>query len=119
MDSFDQKLEKENMIKDLLDIGYISAKEICFNSNSDKVIEKVSADTYTTHGLSNHIKGVSDNNVLEPKEMNDSFVDIRLIIDTAEIITPLVSSDVMEIINVVETTSLASKNKSCLLESHL
>ena len=119
MDSFDQELGKENMIEELLDIGYISAKEMCFTSNSDKVFEKVSDDTYTTHGLSDDIKQVSDNNVLKPKEMNDSLVDTRLISDTAEVITPVVRSDAMKIINVVETTYLASKNKSCLLESHL
>ena len=116
MDIFDQELEKGNMIEDFFDIGETSANEISLSSHSDKVIVKVSADTYTTHGLSDDIKGVYDN-VLEPKDMNDSLVNTRVISDTAEVIAPVVRSDAMETINVVETT--VSKNKSCLLESHL
>ena len=117
MDIFDQELEKGNMIEDFFYIGETSDNQISLSSNSDKVIEEVSADTYTTHGLSDDITGVYDNNVLEPKEINDSLVNTRVISDTAEVIAPVVRSDAMETINVVETT--VSKNKSCLLESHL
>ena len=119
MDSFDQELEKGNMIGHFLGIGDISAKEISFTSNSDNVFEKMSADTSTIHGLSDDMRGVSDNNILEQKEMNDILVDTRVISDTAEVIVQVVMSGVMETINVVENTSLPSKNESCLLESHL
>jgi hypothetical protein len=98
-DNFDQELEKENKIKDLFDIGEISAKEISLTGNSDKVFEKVSDNTYIINGLSDVMRGVSDNNV--------------------EVIAPVVRNGVIETINVEETTSLSSKNKSCLLESHL
>ena len=118
-DSFDHEIGKGNMIQDFLDIGEISAKEISFTSNSDKVFEKVSANAYTLQGLSDVMKVVSDTNVLEQKEMNDSLANTRVISDTAEVITPAVKREVMGTTNAVETTYLLSKTKSCLLESHL
>ena len=46
-------------------------------------------------------------------------MDTRDISDPAEVIAKVVGSDVIEGFNVVETTSIVSQLKSCLLESHL
>ena len=97
----------------------IGFKEIIFTSNSDSVIGEVNADMYAIHGLTDVIHGVTDNNVEETKEINDSLVDTRDISDPAEVIAKVVGSDVIEGFNVVETTYIVSQHISCLLEFHL
>ena len=98
--------EKGNMISDLLDIIDISSKEISLANDRDNGMEEGNPNMYDINGLSDD---------MDTKGMNDSLVDSREISDTAEVL----GSEDMERSKVVESSSLVSHNKSCLLESHL
>ena len=98
--------EKGNVISDLLDISDIRSKEISLANEKDNGIEEGNPNMYD-------IKGLSDD--MDTKEINTCLVDSREISDTAQV----VGSEDMEKRKVVESSSLVSHNKSCLLESHL
>ena len=115
LDIFDEEIMKGNLIGDTLE----SANDISIKRDTDNVIGEVKADMYSISGVSDIIRGDTDNRVLKPTGINDSIMDIREICDTAKVNDTVVESDVMERFHVKNTTSQVRQNKSCLLESHL